>query len=110
MAALQRLVAYERVSTVRQGASGLGLEAQRKVIEDFTVSRGAEVLARFTESESGRKGGPAGTGQGLAPREGHRRDTRNRQAGPALRAMQRSCSPCGTVGFGSWPVDLPEAR
>jgi DNA invertase Pin-like site-specific DNA recombinase len=55
MAAGQRLVAYERVSTARQGASGLGLEAQRKVIEDFASSRGAEVLARFTEVESGRK-------------------------------------------------------
>lgn len=55
MTAGQRLVAYERVSTARQGASGLGLEAQRKVIEDFAASRGAEVLARFTEVESGRK-------------------------------------------------------
>jgi DNA invertase Pin-like site-specific DNA recombinase len=55
MAAGQRLVAYERVSTARQGASGLGLEAQRKVIEDFASSRGAEVLERFTEVESGRK-------------------------------------------------------
>ncbi len=54
MAAGQRLVAYERVSTARQGASGLGLEAQRKVIDDFAVSRGAEVLARFTDGESGR--------------------------------------------------------
>ncbi|WP_137113174.1 recombinase family protein [Rhodobacter sp. SY28-1] len=55
MATGQRLVAYERVSTARQGASGLGLEVQRKVIEDFAASRGAEVLARFTEVESGRK-------------------------------------------------------
>ena len=55
MAAGQRLVAYERVSTARQGASGLGLEAQRKAIEDFATSRGADVLARFTEIESGRK-------------------------------------------------------
>ncbi|MCB2021722.1 MAG: recombinase family protein [Burkholderiaceae bacterium] len=55
MAAGQRLVAYERVSTARQGQSGLGLEAQRTVIEDFAASRGAEVLARFTEVESGRK-------------------------------------------------------
>ena len=50
-----RIVGYERVSTTRQGASGLGLEAQRTVIEDFAASRGAEVLARFTEVESGRK-------------------------------------------------------
>ncbi|SFG40934.1 Site-specific DNA recombinase [Palleronia marisminoris] len=50
-----RLVAYERVSTARQGRSGLGLAAQRKAIDDFAVSRGVEVLARFTEIESGRR-------------------------------------------------------
>ncbi len=55
MAGLQRLVAYERVSTARQGASGLGLEAQRQTIEAFASSRGAEVLARFTEVESGKR-------------------------------------------------------
>ena len=55
MAAGQRLVAYERVSTARQGQSGLGLEAQRRQIAEFVASRGAEVLARFTEVESGRK-------------------------------------------------------
>lgn len=50
-----RLVAYERVSTARQGQCGLGLEAQRRQIAEFAASRGAEVLARFTEVESGRK-------------------------------------------------------
>lgn len=54
MAEVLRLVAYERVSTARQGQSGLGLEAQRHVIGEFAASRGAEVLARFTEVESGR--------------------------------------------------------
>ncbi len=48
-----RLVAYERVSTARQGRSGLGLEAQRCAIDAFAQTRGAEVLARFTEVESG---------------------------------------------------------
>jgi DNA invertase Pin-like site-specific DNA recombinase len=47
-------VAYERVSTARQGTSGLGLEAQRKTIEDFASSRGAGLIGRFTEVESGR--------------------------------------------------------
>ena len=51
----QRFVAYERVSTKRQGTSGLGLEAQRKAIDDLAVSRGAEVIARFTEVESGKR-------------------------------------------------------
>jgi hypothetical protein len=50
----QRFIAYERVSTARQGASGLGLEAQRQSIDGFAASRGAEVLARFTEVESGK--------------------------------------------------------
>ena len=51
----QRLVAYERVSTARQGASGLGLQAQRTTIDAYAASRGAEVLARFTEVESGKR-------------------------------------------------------
>lgn len=49
-----RLVAYERVSTARQGASGLGLDAQRAAIDAYAESRGATLLARFTEVESGR--------------------------------------------------------
>ena len=51
---MQRIVAYERVSTARQGASGLGLEAQRKAIDDYAASRHADLLGRFTEVESGR--------------------------------------------------------
>jgi DNA invertase Pin-like site-specific DNA recombinase len=54
MAQLQRLVAYERVSTARQGASALGLQAQRHSIDSFASGRGAEVIARFTEVESGK--------------------------------------------------------
>ena len=49
-----RLVAYERVSTARQGRSGLGLEAQRQAIDRFAAERSATILARFTEIESGR--------------------------------------------------------
>jgi len=48
-----RFIAYERVSTGSQGQSGLRLEAQRKTIYDFALARGAEVIARFTEVESG---------------------------------------------------------
>jgi DNA invertase Pin-like site-specific DNA recombinase len=51
----RKFVAYERVSTARQGKSGLGLDAQRKAIDDFLASRGAEIIGRFTEVESGRK-------------------------------------------------------
>ena len=48
-----KLVAYERVSTVRQGRSGLGLAVQRHAIDDYARTRGAITLARFTEVESG---------------------------------------------------------
>jgi len=49
-----RFIAYERVSTARQGQSGLGLEAQCRAIDDFAATRGAAIVARLTEVESGR--------------------------------------------------------
>jgi DNA invertase Pin-like site-specific DNA recombinase len=51
----ERFVGYERVSTARQGASGLGLAAQRAAIEGYARGRGAAVAAIFTEIESGRR-------------------------------------------------------
>jgi DNA invertase Pin-like site-specific DNA recombinase len=53
-AMVQRFVAYERVSTARQGASGLGLEALRNTIDAFAHERSAKILARFTEVKSGK--------------------------------------------------------
>jgi len=50
-----RAVAYYRVSTAAQGRSGLGLEAQRKAVEQFCQSRGTEMLSEFTEVESGKR-------------------------------------------------------
>lgn len=49
------LVAYYRVSTTRQGESGLGLEAQRIKVQQLAAERGATVVAEYTEVESGRR-------------------------------------------------------
>lgn len=50
-----RFVTYLRVSTQRQGQSGLGLEAQRKAVQDYAATADGEVLAEFVEVESGKK-------------------------------------------------------
>jgi DNA invertase Pin-like site-specific DNA recombinase len=49
------LVAYYRVSTEKQGASGLGLEAQEAAVKAHVASTGCELIASYTEVESGRK-------------------------------------------------------
>jgi DNA invertase Pin-like site-specific DNA recombinase len=49
-----KIVAYHRVSTARQGSSGLGLEAQTRAIEDFARARNSNVIGSFTEVESGK--------------------------------------------------------
>lgn len=51
---MTKYVAYFRVSTEKQGKSGLGLAAQRSVIERF-LSDGDEVIAEFLEVQSGKK-------------------------------------------------------
>jgi len=50
-----RFISYVRVSTQRQGASGLGLEAQRKAAADFLGSRAGDLVDEFTEVESGKR-------------------------------------------------------
>jgi DNA invertase Pin-like site-specific DNA recombinase len=48
-------VSYLRVSTDAQGASGLGLEAQREAIERHLRSVGGKAVAEFVEVESGKR-------------------------------------------------------
>ena len=47
-------IAYLRVSTSKQGASGLGIEAQRHAIARFAEAEGFEILAEHVETESGK--------------------------------------------------------
>lgn len=46
-------VAYYRVSTAKQGQSGLGLEAQRAAVAEFAQTHGYNVAEEFTEVETG---------------------------------------------------------
>ena len=53
----QNYIGYYRVSTEKQGKSGLGLEAQQTAVEAFITSKGADakLLASFVEVESGKR-------------------------------------------------------
>lgn len=50
---MQKYVAYYRVSTAKQGMSGLGLDAQKAAVATFLKE--APLLAEFVEIESGKK-------------------------------------------------------
>jgi DNA invertase Pin-like site-specific DNA recombinase len=50
-----RWVAYYRVSTDRQGDSGLGLDAQRKLVNDYLNGGNWTLAAEFVEVESGKR-------------------------------------------------------
>src|SRR5689334_9856224 len=49
------IVAYYRVSTAKQGASGLGVDAQRTSVLNYLNRDGLQILEEFTEIESGRR-------------------------------------------------------
>jgi DNA invertase Pin-like site-specific DNA recombinase len=49
-----KFISYYRVSTDRQGRSGLGLDAQRKAVDDFLNGGSWTLLGEFTEVESGK--------------------------------------------------------
>jgi len=49
---MKTYIAYYRVSTAKQGASGLGLDAQRMAVASFVGS--GEIVQEYTEVESGK--------------------------------------------------------
>lgn len=50
---MKKFVVYIRVSTKKQGASGLGLEAQQKICGDFIKNHDGEKVAEYKDVESG---------------------------------------------------------
>jgi DNA invertase Pin-like site-specific DNA recombinase len=52
---MTRCVVYLRVSTQRQGASGLGIEAQREAVARHAATAGGTIVAEVAETESGKR-------------------------------------------------------
>ena len=50
-----QFVAYYRVSTDRQGRSGLGLDAQREAVARYLASVGGQLVGEHTEIETGKR-------------------------------------------------------
>lgn len=50
-----KIVSYYRVSTRKQEESGLGLEGQQAAVADFANRNSGQIIARYTEVESGKK-------------------------------------------------------
>jgi DNA invertase Pin-like site-specific DNA recombinase len=55
MPARRRYLAYYRVSTDKQGHSGLGLDAQRAAVQAYLAQGAWTLQAEFTEVESGQR-------------------------------------------------------
>jgi len=51
---MEPVIAYLRVSTQRQQRSGLGIEAQRRAIQQFAASESLVLTAEFVEFETGK--------------------------------------------------------
>jgi DNA invertase Pin-like site-specific DNA recombinase len=50
---MKKFVAYFRVSTLEQGRSGLGLESQKTMVENFILSNNGILIGSYTEIETG---------------------------------------------------------
>jgi DNA invertase Pin-like site-specific DNA recombinase len=68
---ISRFIAYYRVSTAKQGASGLGLAAQRSAVGAY-LKEHEQVIAEFKEVESGRRTDRPALEQALATARIHR--------------------------------------
>jgi DNA invertase Pin-like site-specific DNA recombinase len=72
MASNGKFVAYYRVSTARQGRSGLGLDAQRAAVTTYLNGGDWEIVAEHTEVESGKRSDRPALDQALAAARLHR--------------------------------------
>lgn len=72
MASFGKFVAYYRVSTARQGKSGLGIEAQRAAVDAYLNGGDWQIVGEFTEIESGKRADRPALDKALAAARLHR--------------------------------------
>lgn len=72
MANSGKFIAYYRVSTKRQGRSGLGLEAQRQAVAAYLNGGDWSIVAEFTEVETGKRADRPELDKALAAARLHR--------------------------------------
>lgn len=104
-----RYVAYYRVSTAKQGRSGLGLDAQKHAVETYLAECSGRVMAEYVEVESGRRKDR----QELNKAIDHARITRSRLIIAKLDRLARNVSFTATLmdsGIEFVCCDLPQAN
>jgi DNA invertase Pin-like site-specific DNA recombinase len=84
-----KFVAYFRVSTDRQGKSGLGLEAQREAVMNYLNGGSWQLVGEFTEVESGKHSDRPQLAVALAACKKHR----------AVRSIGRSSSSPSSTAY-----------
>lgn len=107
-----KFVAYYRVSTERQGQSGLGLEAQRKAVLDYLNGGRWKLIAEHTEVESGKHNDRPELAKALAACRVHgatlvvaKLDRLSRNA-----AFLMKLRDAGAQGVNFVAVDMPDAN
>ena len=95
-----KFVSYLRVSTTRQGISGLGLEAQRKTVSDFLNGGSWVVVAEFVEVESGESRRPPRASPCPGPLSCHRGSINCRERLPPhpVRVLPEQAARCWRGG------------
>src|ERR1700694_3742915 len=61
-----KFIAYYRVSTAKQGKSGLGLEAQREAVRTYLNGGQWKMMGEFVEGESGKRNDRPALAEALA--------------------------------------------
>jgi DNA invertase Pin-like site-specific DNA recombinase len=100
-----RYIAYLRVSTDKQGRSGLGLEAQREAVASYLRNKpGAVLVTEYVEVESGKRRDRPELAKALASCRGHRAalvvaklDRLARDARFLLTVLDGAPADCGVV-------------